>query len=40
MLIDEVGHLIETTHLKQALEEIFAFVRFANTYFDENEPWR
>ncbi|WP_044747818.1 methionine--tRNA ligase [Bacillus alveayuensis] len=39
-LYDEVGHLIETAHLKQALEEIFSFVRFANKYFDEKEPWK
>jgi methionyl-tRNA synthetase len=39
-LYDEVGNLIETAHLKQALEEIFAFVRFANKYFDEKEPWK
>ncbi|HZG59755.1 MAG TPA: methionine--tRNA ligase [Anoxybacillus sp.] len=39
-LYDEVGHLIETAHLKQALEGIFSFVRFTNKYFDEKEPWK
>jgi methionyl-tRNA synthetase len=39
-LYDEIGHLIETAHLKQTLEEIFSFVRFANKYFDEKEPWK
>ncbi|MEH7301122.1 methionine--tRNA ligase [Neobacillus drentensis] len=35
-----VGHLIEQSHFKQALEEIFELVRFTNKYFDEQKPWK
>ncbi|MGG3563236.1 methionine--tRNA ligase [Neobacillus rhizosphaerae] len=36
----KVGHLIEHSHFKQALEEIFGLVRFTNKYFDEQKPWK
>ncbi|WP_407676477.1 methionine--tRNA ligase [Perspicuibacillus lycopersici] len=32
--------LIENAHFKQALELIFAFIRDANKYFDEQKPWK
>lgn len=35
-----VGRLIENGCFKQALEEIFALVRFGNRYYDAQEPWR
>lgn len=35
-----VGKLIETTHFKRALEEIFDFIRYTNKYFDEQKPWK
>ncbi|WP_332651866.1 methionine--tRNA ligase [Lysinibacillus sp. 54212] len=35
----KVGELIEKGHLKQALEKIFDYIRFANKYFDEEKPW-
>ncbi|WP_243354222.1 methionine--tRNA ligase [Bacillus litorisediminis] len=38
-LYHKVGSLIENTHLKQALEEIFYLIRFANKYFDMQKPW-
>jgi methionyl-tRNA synthetase len=33
------GKLIEQGEFKAALEEIFAFIRDANKYFDEKQPW-
>lgn len=33
------GALIEEGRLKEALESIFAYVRRANKYFDEQKPW-
>ncbi|WP_336773443.1 methionine--tRNA ligase [Paenibacillus sp. MMO-58] len=33
------GALIEEGHLKEAIELIFASVRRANKYFDEQKPW-
>ncbi|PSL41789.1 methionyl-tRNA synthetase [Planomicrobium soli] len=39
VLYDTVGSLIERGRTKQALEEVFNFVRLANKYFDEKEPW-
>ncbi|MRG85989.1 methionine--tRNA ligase [Salinibacillus xinjiangensis] len=39
-LYKQVGSLISGTHFKQALEEIFKFVRYANKYFDEQKPWK
>lgn len=38
-LYEQTGSLIEGGGLKQALEEIFKFVRLANKYFDEQQPW-
>lgn len=35
----KVGDLIEKGHFKQALENIFEYVRAANRYFDEKQPW-
>jgi len=34
-----VGELIEQGNFKEALDTIFAFVRAANKYFDEEQPW-
>ncbi|TWT25887.1 methionine--tRNA ligase [Planomicrobium sp. CPCC 101110] len=36
----QAGRHIENGHMKQALEDIFSFVRSANKYFDEKEPWK
>ena len=38
-LYEAVGDLIEKGHFKPALEAIFAYVRAANRYFDERQPW-
>lgn len=38
-LYEESGELIEKGHLKDAIELIFAYVRQANKYFDEQRPW-
>ncbi|CAG7648604.1 class I tRNA ligase family protein [Paenibacillus allorhizosphaerae] len=38
-LYRKAGVLIEDGHLKEALELIFAHVRRANKYFDEQKPW-
>ncbi|GIO23495.1 methionine--tRNA ligase 2 [Oceanobacillus sp. J11TS1] len=35
-----VGELVETGKLKQALNEIFDFIREANKYFDFQAPWK
>ncbi|PEJ57467.1 methionine--tRNA ligase [Bacillus sp. AFS002410] len=35
-----VGSHIEATNFKKALEEIFEFIRSANKYFDETQPWK
>lgn len=35
-----VGELIETGKLKQALNEVFDFIREANKYFDSQAPWK
>lgn len=34
-----VGNKIERGEFKSALEEIFAFIRSANKYFDQEQPW-
>lgn len=34
-----VGKLIEQGNCKEALETIFAFIRSANKFFDEEQPW-
>ncbi|MBM7839213.1 methionyl-tRNA synthetase [Alkalihalobacillus xiaoxiensis] len=38
-LYDRVGHLFKQTQFKRAVEEIFAVVRKANKYFDDQQPW-
>jgi methionyl-tRNA synthetase len=38
-LYSNVGGLIESGNLKEALETIFSFIRSANKYFDEEQPW-
>ncbi len=38
-LYNKVSYLIENTHFKQCLEEMFEFIRYANKYFDEQKPW-
>ncbi|MEH6939859.1 methionine--tRNA ligase [Bacillus sp. JJ664] len=40
LLYYEVGHCIETTTFKLALEKIFELIRFSNKYFDEQQPWK
>lgn len=39
-LYPAVGELVETGKLKQALTEIFDFIREANKYFDVQAPWK
>ncbi|MGD6877433.1 methionine--tRNA ligase [Bacillus infantis] len=39
-LYNSSGEKIEDAKLKEALEEIFAFVRSANKYFDSEQPWK
>lgn len=38
-LYHTTGALIESGNMKQALEDIFEFIRFCNKYFDEQKPW-
>ncbi|GAB4074303.1 methionine--tRNA ligase [Barrientosiimonas marina] len=38
-LYERIGHLISDGKFKKALEEIFDFIRYANKYFDEEQPW-
>ncbi len=38
-LFNVVENLIEAGHFKQALEAIFEYIRAANRYFDEQQPW-
>ncbi|ETT85275.1 methionine--tRNA ligase [Viridibacillus sp. FSL R5-0477] len=38
-LYDEVAIAIEQGHFKAPLEEIFSYIRSANKYFDEQQPW-
>lgn len=35
-----VGEKIENGLFKEALDEIFEFVRYSNKYFDSKEPWK
>lgn len=35
-----VGKKIEEGQLKDALDTVFEFVRYANRYFDEKQPWK
>lgn len=39
-LYAEVGGLIEQGRMKQALENLFTYVRASNKYFDEQKPWQ
>ncbi|WP_313892057.1 methionine--tRNA ligase [Psychrobacillus sp.] len=39
-LYSKVGELIEAGHFKRAIDEVFEFVRFANKYFDTEQPWK
>jgi methionyl-tRNA synthetase len=39
-LYGEVGNCIEGSSIKQGLEKVFEIVRFANKYFDEQQPWK
>lgn len=38
-LYPDIGRLIEQGNFREALDTIFAFVRTANKYFDEEQPW-
>jgi methionyl-tRNA synthetase len=38
-LYPRTGELIERGNFKEALDTIFAFIRAANKYFDEEQPW-
>jgi methionyl-tRNA synthetase len=38
-LFPHTGRLVENGSLKEALETIFSFIRSANKYFDEEQPW-
>ncbi|MDL2301357.1 methionine--tRNA ligase [Lachnospiraceae bacterium OttesenSCG-928-D06] len=38
-IYERVGEKIAAGHLKDALEQIFAFIRKCNKYFDGREPW-
>lgn len=38
-LYEKIGKLIEQGHFKEALEEMFDYIRSANRYFDEQQPW-
>lgn len=38
-LYQEIGRLIEKTSFKDALRELFDFIRWANKYFDTKQPW-
>lgn len=39
-LYESVGQKIEDGLIKRGIEEVFSFVRYANKYFDEKEPWK
>jgi len=38
-LFNTSGDLIENGHFKKAIEGIFQYIRGANRYFDEQQPW-
>ena len=38
-LYEDVGNLIQQGSFKEALDTVFKFVRDANKYFDEEQPW-
>ncbi|WP_100489310.1 methionine--tRNA ligase [Sporolactobacillus pectinivorans] len=35
----QTGRLIEQTQIKEALNDLFSFIRRLNKYFDEKQPW-
>ena len=39
-LFETTAEKIEDGQFKDALEDIFEFVRFGNKYYDSNEPWK
>ena len=39
-LFESVGEKIDRGSLRDALEEIFEFVRYSNKYFDDDQPWK
>lgn len=39
-LYDIIGGLIESGHFKQAIDQVFDFIRSANKYFDAEQPWK
>ncbi|OPJ61302.1 class I tRNA ligase family protein [Clostridium oryzae] len=38
-LYDNVGKMIESKQFNSALDEIFIYIKKANEYFDNNQPW-
>lgn len=38
-LYEEIGKKVEGGRFKEAIDDIFAFVRFSNKYFDLGKPW-
>lgn len=38
-LYEEIGKKVEGGRFKEAIDDIFAFVRFSNKYFDFGKPW-
>ena len=38
-LYEKIGKKVEGGRLKEAIDDIFAFVRFSNKYFDLGKPW-
>ncbi len=38
-LFKDVGNKIEQGNFKDAIDEIFEFVRYGNKYFDAEKPW-
>lgn len=38
-LYDETGRKIEKGRFKEAIDDVFAAVRFSNKYFDLHQPW-
>ncbi|RXZ00067.1 methionine--tRNA ligase [Fictibacillus sp. S7] len=39
-LYDRIGSLIEESRIREGLDEIFSYIRSANKYFDEQQPWK
>lgn len=39
ILFNEVGTNIDNGDVKEGINKIFAFISFANKYFDEKQPW-